>query len=129
MLAKVKFCGMTRPVDAALAAEIGASYVGVVFANGPRRVTAAQARTILDSAGGSVKRAGVFGTNSPDEIARRRDALNSEALKAEAALKGVTDPRADRLRSALTTAREAAAGDDAKVQTALGSLQAALNGQ
>ena len=66
---------------------------------------------------------------SPDEIARRRDALNSEALKAEAALKGVTDPRADRLRSALTTAREAAAGDDAKVQTALSGLQAALNGQ
>jgi phosphoribosylanthranilate isomerase len=60
---------MTRPVDAALAAEIGATYVGVVFADGPRRVTPAQARLILDSAG-KVKRAGVFGTNSPDEIAR-----------------------------------------------------------
>src|ERR1700675_77637 len=70
VLAKVKFCGMTRPVDAALAAEIGASYVGVVFADGPRRVTPAQARAILDSAGPTVKRAGVFGTNSPDEIAR-----------------------------------------------------------
>ena len=61
---------MTRPVDAALAAEIGASYVGVVFADGPRRVTPAQARSILDAAGSTVKRAGVFGTNSPDEIAR-----------------------------------------------------------
>jgi phosphoribosylanthranilate isomerase len=60
---------MTRPVDAALAAEIGATYVGVVFADGPRRVTPAQARLILDSAG-KVRRAGVFGTNSPDEIAR-----------------------------------------------------------
>ena len=70
MLAKVKFCGMTRPVDAALASEIGATYVGVVFADGPRRVTPAQARTILNAAGGTVKRAGVFGTNSPDEIAR-----------------------------------------------------------
>jgi phosphoribosylanthranilate isomerase len=69
VLAKVKFCGMTRPVDAALAAEIGATYVGVVFADGPRRVTPAQARLILDSAG-KVRRAGVFGTNSPDEIAR-----------------------------------------------------------
>jgi hypothetical protein len=66
---------------------------------------------------------------SPDEIAKRRDALNTEALKAEAALKGVSDPRADRLRSALTTAREAATGDDAKVQSALSGLQAALNGQ
>jgi phosphoribosylanthranilate isomerase len=61
---------MTRPLDAALAAEIGATYVGVVFADGPRRVTPAQARHILDSAGPKVKRAGVFGTNSPDEIAR-----------------------------------------------------------
>jgi hypothetical protein len=66
---------------------------------------------------------------SADEVAKRRDALNSEALKAEAALKSVNDPRADRLRSALTTAREAAAGDDAKVQSALSGLQAAVNGQ
>lgn len=70
MLAKVKFCGMTRPPDAALAAEIGASFVGVVFADGPRRVTPSQARAILDAAGGRVKRAGVFGTNAPEEIAR-----------------------------------------------------------
>ncbi len=66
---------------------------------------------------------------SSDEIAKRRDALNAEALQAEAALKGVTDPRADRLRAALTTAREAAAGDDAKVQAALSGLQSAANGQ
>lgn len=68
MLAKVKFCGMTRPQDAALASEIGASYVGVVFADGPRRVDAAAARTILDAAGDRVKRVGVFGTNDPEEI-------------------------------------------------------------
>jgi hypothetical protein len=66
---------------------------------------------------------------SSDEIAKRRDTLNAEALQAEAALKGVTDPRADRLRAALTTAREAAAGDDAKVQAALSSLQSAVDGQ
>jgi hypothetical protein len=65
---------------------------------------------------------------SPDEIAKRREAVNSEALKAQAALNGVTDPRADQLRSALTTAREAAAGDDAKVQTALTALQSATGG-
>jgi phosphoribosylanthranilate isomerase len=59
---------MTRPQDAALASEIGASYVGVVFADGPRRVDAAAARTILDAAGDRVKRVGVFGTNDPEEI-------------------------------------------------------------
>ena len=68
MLAKVKFCGMTRPQDAALAAEIGASYVGVVFADGPRRVDPDKARRILDAAGTTVKRVGVFGTNDPEQI-------------------------------------------------------------
>ncbi|MBV8719692.1 MAG: hypothetical protein JO020_15085 [Chloroflexi bacterium] len=63
---------------------------------------------------------------SPDELAKRRDAVNSEATKAEAALQGVNDPRADQIRSALTAAREAAAGDNAKVQTALDRLQSAL---
>jgi hypothetical protein len=66
---------------------------------------------------------------SPDEIAKRRDAVNSEAVKAEAALQGVNDPGADKLRSALTAAREAAAGDNAKIQNAQSELQAALNGQ
>ena len=72
MLAKVKFCGMTRAQDSALAAEIGASYIGVVFADGPRRVSPSQARGILDGAGETrgVKRVGVFGTNDPSEIAR-----------------------------------------------------------
>ena len=71
MLAKVKFCGMTRPQDAAIAAEIGASYIGVVFADGPRRITPKQASAILDAAAksSSVKRVGVFGTNDPGEIA------------------------------------------------------------
>jgi len=61
---------MTRPQDAALAAEIGASYIGVVFAEGPRRVSPSQGGKILDAAGDKVKRVGVFGTNDPDEIAR-----------------------------------------------------------
>ena len=61
---------MTRPQDAALAAEIGVSYVGVVFADGPRRVTPAQARVVLDAAGPAVKRVGVFGASAPDEIGR-----------------------------------------------------------
>jgi phosphoribosylanthranilate isomerase len=70
VLAKVKFCGMTRPQDAAIGAEIGASYIGVVFAAGPRRVTPVQAKKIFDAAGKAVKHVGVFGTNDPDEIGR-----------------------------------------------------------
>jgi phosphoribosylanthranilate isomerase len=61
---------MTRPEDAALGAEIGASYIGVVFADGPRRVSPSQGRKILDAAGAGVKRVGVFGTNEPEAIER-----------------------------------------------------------
>ena len=84
MLAKVKFCGMTRAQDAALAAEIGASYVGVVFADGPRRVTPKKARTILDAAGTTAKRVGVFGTNAPDEIARASEAARLDVVQLHA---------------------------------------------
>jgi hypothetical protein len=66
---------------------------------------------------------------SPDEIARRREAVNTEAVKAAAALRDTNDPRADRFRSAVTAAREAAAGDNSKVRNALDGLQAALDNQ
>ena len=75
---------MTRPQDAALASEIGASYIGVVFADGPRRVTPAQARTILDAVGGKAKRVGVFGTNVPDEIARYSEEARLDVVQLHA---------------------------------------------
>jgi hypothetical protein len=62
-------------------------------------------------------------TQSPDEIAKRRADVNTEAVKAATALQGVSDPRADQMRSGLTTAREAAAGDNAKIQPALAALK------
>jgi phosphoribosylanthranilate isomerase len=93
VLAKVKFCGMTRPADAALAAEIGASYVGVVFADGPRRVSPAQARRILDAAGKGVKRVGVFGTNEPDEIERISEEARLDVVQLHA------DPSAEHVKS------------------------------
>jgi phosphoribosylanthranilate isomerase len=84
MLAKVKFCGMTRPQDAALAGEIGASYVGVVFADGPRRVTPTQGRAILDAGGSTVKRVGVFGTNSPEEIEKASNEARLDVVQLHA---------------------------------------------
>jgi phosphoribosylanthranilate isomerase len=94
VLAKVKFCGMTRPQDAALAAEIGVSYVGVVFADGPRRVTPMQGRAILDAAGPGVKRVGVFGTNAPEEIARVSEEARLDVVQLHA------DPTIDDVRAA-----------------------------
>lgn len=48
---RVKICGLTRREDAALAAQLGADYLGLVFVPGtPRCVTPAQAAAILDFA-------------------------------------------------------------------------------
>jgi phosphoribosylanthranilate isomerase len=81
VLAKVKFCGVTRPQDAAIGAEIGASYIGVVFADGPRRVTPGQAKRIFEAAGKTVKHVGVFGTNDPDEIARAAEETHLDIVQ------------------------------------------------
>ncbi|HEY1951713.1 MAG TPA: phosphoribosylanthranilate isomerase [Gemmatimonadaceae bacterium] len=75
---------MTRTQDAALAAEIGAAYVGVVFANGPRRVSPSEGRRILDAAGSRIRRVGVFGTNEPEEIARASEEARLDVVQLHA---------------------------------------------
>jgi phosphoribosylanthranilate isomerase len=66
---RVKICGLTRAEDAATAAAAGAAYLGVVFAGGPRRVTAGLAAEVSAAAGG-VPVFGVYGDQSVDEILR-----------------------------------------------------------
>jgi phosphoribosylanthranilate isomerase len=69
VVAEVKFCGLTRPEDAALARDLGATYTGVIFAGGPRLLSAERARDVLAPvAGTGVKRVGVFGQQTDDEI-------------------------------------------------------------
>jgi phosphoribosylanthranilate isomerase len=66
---EAKICGLTRPEDAAVAASAGATYLGVVFASGPRVVTPARAAEIV-AAGGGLPAFGVFGDQPPEEILR-----------------------------------------------------------
>jgi phosphoribosylanthranilate isomerase len=65
--ASVKICGLTRPEDAERAAGAGASYLGVVFAGGPRRVSSARAADVVAASRG-VPVLGVFGDQSVEEI-------------------------------------------------------------
>jgi phosphoribosylanthranilate isomerase len=67
VVAKVKICGLTRPEDAEQAAAAGASYLGVVFAGGPRRVSFARAADVVAASRG-VPVLGVFGDQSVEEI-------------------------------------------------------------
>ncbi|HEX5180621.1 MAG TPA: phosphoribosylanthranilate isomerase [Gemmatimonadaceae bacterium] len=69
MAVDIKFCGLTRPLDAALVGPLGAGYAGVVLASGPRRLDAARAALVLDALTPGVKRAAVFGPQRVDEIA------------------------------------------------------------
>lgn len=59
MVAEAKICGLTRPADARLAADLGASWLGVVFAGGPRQMDVSRARAVVEAAGG-VPVLGVF---------------------------------------------------------------------
>jgi phosphoribosylanthranilate isomerase len=69
-VAEVKFCGLTRRQDAALGASLGAAFLGVVFAGGPRLRTPAEARALFEAASidGSARRVGVFGNQAAGEI-------------------------------------------------------------
>ena len=72
-MTEVKFCGLTRHEDAEAAVSLGARWLGVIFAGGPRRIDAVRARTVLAGAPAGVGRVGVFGAATPDEIARTMD--------------------------------------------------------
>ena len=72
MAAKIKICGIMRPHDAAYSVAAGASYLGVVFAEGPRAVTSEVAREIVGAAGGAVVM-GVFTDQPVDQILQIRD--------------------------------------------------------
>ncbi len=70
MAVEIKFCGLTRAADAAFAVGLGASYLGVIFAGGPRRITPERAAELFAAARGAALRVGVFGAEAPEEVAR-----------------------------------------------------------
>lgn len=67
-MAEVKFCGLTREADAEMAAELGASHAGVIFAGGPREISPERATAVLEAAGRGVLRVGVFGADARTRV-------------------------------------------------------------
>ena len=71
---------MTRAEDAREAASLGAAFVGVIFAGGPRNVTLDRAAEVLGGLPRSVRRVGVFaGANA--EIAQHASQLGLHAVQ------------------------------------------------
>lgn len=100
MAVEIKFCGLTRPGDAALVGPQGGTYAGVVLASGPRRLDAARAALVLDALSPGIKRAAVFGAQTVDEIVdlSRRLRLDVAQLHGDPSPTAVRDLR-DKLPS------------------------------
>lgn len=83
----IKFCGMTRVEDVVAAAELGAGYVGCVFADGPRQRTPAEAAVLFAPLGGrpSPRRVGVFAGMSAPATAEHGDTAGTAGIRDVAA--------------------------------------------
>lgn len=81
-MVEIKFCGLTRPEDAAQAVALNAAYIGVIFAGGPRLLTAERAREVLAPADGTATlRVGVLGQQSVAESVRIADVAQLDVLQ------------------------------------------------
>ncbi len=85
-MVELKFCGLTRASDAALAVELGAAWCGVIFAGGPRLLTPSRAREVLEPLrGATTRRVGVFGAQESDEILRIAEDAGLDVIQLHAA--------------------------------------------
>ncbi len=66
-MTKVKICGLTSVTDAKLAVSLGADFIGVIFAESPRRITVERAKEIRDALPDTIL-VGVFKDQPLDEV-------------------------------------------------------------
>lgn len=76
----VKICGLRRREDVEVAAEAGAAFLGLVFAESPRRVASrSRASELVD--GVAPAAVGVFVDAEPGEVARTAEAVPLEVVQ------------------------------------------------
>lgn len=69
-MVKVKICGLTRSTDAKAAADLGADYLGMIFAPSPRQLDLKAAEILRASLPGFERWVAVFVNQSHSEITR-----------------------------------------------------------
>lgn len=80
-MTQVKICGVCRPEDAAVVADAGADYIGVILSAGfARSRTLSEASAIFAEAH-EVRRVGVFVDAAPEQIARAVDTLHLDVVQ------------------------------------------------
>lgn len=77
----VKICGICRLEDAEKAVELGADFLGFIFAESPRKIEAADARMIRRRLGDRVKCVGVFKDQSAQIVNDTADALKLDFVQ------------------------------------------------
>lgn len=77
----IKICGITDAATAALAAEAGATAIGLVFADSPRRVSARQAAEIVCHLPREVERIGVFRRGDLDQLPAILEHVDLDAIQ------------------------------------------------
>ncbi|HXT69848.1 MAG TPA: phosphoribosylanthranilate isomerase [Vicinamibacterales bacterium] len=88
MRTRVKICGITRQVDAALATGSGADAIGFVLWKGSPRAISVESAARLETASPFVARVGVFVNQSPEEVAAAVQGARLSAVQ----LHGDEDP-------------------------------------
>ena len=81
MPAEIKFCGLTRPEDARYAAGLGAAFVGVIMAGGPRTLSGDAAARVFAGIPPAVQRVGVFAGQPVVEIAQIAERLELSVVQ------------------------------------------------
>jgi phosphoribosylanthranilate isomerase len=76
----VKICGVTSVEDAAMVANAGASALGLIFAESPRRVSIDQAVEIARATRGRLLRCAVFRHDTNDFILEHLDGLGAQGI-------------------------------------------------
>ncbi len=79
-MTRIKFCGITRPEDASVAASLGATYAGVVLTESPRQVSPGRAIEIFEAAA-NVKRVGVFRRQRPSEMVAEATVIGLDVMQ------------------------------------------------
>ena len=79
---RVKVCGITRPKDAVLAAELGADMIGMIFyRRSPRFVNQGDARRIVRAMPTVLARVGVFVNEPVEKMLRVADRLGLDYIQ------------------------------------------------